>query len=458
MEDIILLPTYNERKNILSLVPKIFKLYPRIRILVIDDNSPDGTARSVKELMKNYSNLSILERKQKTGLKNAYFEAFKMTRENKKIRSVITMDADWSHSPEYIKNFLDNIISSDLIIGSRYTKGGGVFKWNIWRRIISRGGNFYAQILAGLKINDATSGFMCIKRELLEQMDFNCVKASGYGFLIELKFYLSRISKTGVREIPIIFYDRKEGVTKFSRQIFFEALFVPWRLLAKRLFLLKKRPRTELDKKKIWENCWKAQSSSLNIINLGRKIYNFFIFKFLKKYISKQADFLELGCGTASLGLEISKIAKTYTGFDFAENALRDAETRFKKAGRVNYKFEAVNVADFEYKKKFDIVWSQGLVEHFNDTAFLINSHLKVCKEGGEVIISVPAKYSYHYFWHLITRPKPFRKFWPWPDQIFISKKMFAKHMKALKIDSSKYKIMYLRPSILGLLILIIKK
>lgn len=458
MEDIILLPTYNERKNILSLVPKIFELYPQIRVLVIDDNSPDGTSRDVKELMFNYPNLSILDRKQKTGLKNAYFEAFKMTREDKKIRSVITMDADWSHSPEYIKDFLDNIYNYDFIIGSRYTKGGGVFKWNIWRRIISRGGNFYAQILAGLKINDTTSGFMCIKKELLEQMDFNCVKALGYGFLIELKFYLSRMSKTGVKEVPIIFYDRKEGVTKFSRHIFFEALFIPWRLFVKRFFLPKKRTWMELDKKKLWENCWKAQNSSLNIINLGRKIYNFFIFNFLKKYVNKQTDFLELGCGTASLGLEISKITKTYTGFDFAENALREAEIRFKKVGRENYKFKVINVADFEYKKKFDIIWSQGLVEHFDDTIFLIRSHLKVCKEGGKVIISVPAKYSYHNFWYLITRPKLFRKFWLWPDQIFISKKMFAEHMKTLKIDSSRYKIIHLKPRILGLLIIVIKK
>ena len=234
MKDVVLLPTYNERKNIEKLIPEIFGLYPSVHILVIDDNSPDNTAEAAKILMKKYPNLSLLEREQKTGLRDAYFDAFKRLRKDGEVRSVITMDADLSHSPEYIKDFFANIENYDLIVGSRYVRGGGVFKWELYRKILSRGGNFYAKLLSGLKINDATSGFMCIKRELLEKTDFDRVRSTGYAFLIELKFYFTKKLNAKFKEIPIIFYDRTEGATKFSRRIFFEGLGTPWRLFFER--------------------------------------------------------------------------------------------------------------------------------------------------------------------------------------------------------------------------------
>ena len=173
MRDIILLPTYNEKENVKIIIPEIFKLYPDIHILVIDDNSPDKTAEAVKQLMQEYPNLSILERPAKTGLGDAYKEAIKRVRANKEIYSVITMDADGSHSPEYLRDFFANNNSFDLIIGSRYVKNGGMESWELWRKCLSRLGNIYTKILTGLKINDFTAGFMCIKREFLEKVDFN---------------------------------------------------------------------------------------------------------------------------------------------------------------------------------------------------------------------------------------------------------------------------------------------
>lgn len=236
MKDIILLPTYNERESVKLIIPEIFGLLPGIYILVIDDNSPDRTADEVKKLMQLYSHLSILERPKKTGLGNAYADAMKRVIEDKNVRSIITMDADGSHSPRCLGDFFAQINGYDLIIGSRYVGGGGFASLELWRKILSRGGNLYAKILTGLPINDLTSGFMCIKREFLEQVNFDEISSSGYSFLIELKFYL--INKLGVRvkEISIIFKGRKEGETKLSNQIIFEGMRTPWRLLRKRLW------------------------------------------------------------------------------------------------------------------------------------------------------------------------------------------------------------------------------
>jgi len=236
MKDIILLPTYNEKENIRIIIREIFKLHPSIFILVIDDNSPDKTAEVVKELMLKYSYLSILEREKKAGLGAAYIDAIKRVIKDKEVRSVITMDADGSHSPEYLKDFLANINNYDLVVGSRYIKNGGVEHWELWRKMLSKFGNLYAKILTGLPINDFTAGFMCIKREFLEKVNFSQISSSGYSFLIELKFQLIYIVKARVKEVPIIFKSRREGESKLSSQIISEGIRAPWRLLMKRLW------------------------------------------------------------------------------------------------------------------------------------------------------------------------------------------------------------------------------
>lgn len=236
MKDVLLLPTYNERENIRLIVPEIFALLPDIKILVIDDNSPDKTAEVVKELMKQYPNLSILERQVKDGLGNAYITAMKQVMNDVDVRSIITMDADGSHRPEYLKDFLANIDNYDLLIGSRYVKDGGVENWEFWRKQLSRFGNLYAKILTGLPINDFTAGFMCISRPYLQKMDFSDISSAGYSFLIELKFYLIHKYKARVKEVPIIFASRREGESKISNQIISEGIRAPWRLFLKRLW------------------------------------------------------------------------------------------------------------------------------------------------------------------------------------------------------------------------------
>lgn len=236
MKDVVLMPTYNERENIEKIISEIFGVVPDIYIKIIDDNSPDKTADVVKELMVKYPHLSILERPKKDGFGNAYKDAMKEIIKDKDIYSIITIDADGSHAPKYLLEFLANINNFDLLIGSRYTAGGGTKNWGWKRKMISRYGNLYARLLTGLlRINDLSSGFMCVKREMLEKVNFDEIKSSGFFFLAEFKFYLITKLKAKTKEIPIIFLDREEGKTKFSNKIFIEGLKNPWRLFFQRM-------------------------------------------------------------------------------------------------------------------------------------------------------------------------------------------------------------------------------
>jgi len=236
MQDIILIPTYNEKENIKLIVAEIFNFFPEVKILVIDDNSPDGTGATVKLLMEKYPNLSLLERRHKTGLGDAYKDAIGQVIKNKQIRSIVTMDADGSHGAEYLKDFFAKSRDYDLIIGSRYVGGGGIENWENWRKQLSRFGNLYAKLLTGLPIKDFTAGFMCISREFLENLDLDKIGSSGYSFLIELKFYLIHGLKARFYEVPIIFKSRREGESKLSRQIIAEGIKTPLRLFLKRLW------------------------------------------------------------------------------------------------------------------------------------------------------------------------------------------------------------------------------
>jgi len=236
MKDIILLPTYNEKRNIELIISQIFNLHPDIHILVIDDNSPDRTAEVVKQLMKKYPHLSLLERQQKTGLGDAYKDAISRIMFDEEVRSIITMDADGSHDPKYLKDLLFRSNDYDLVIGSRYIKGGGVENWEFWRRCLSRFGNLYSKMLTRLGISDLTAGFMCINRKILGKVDLTKIGSTGYSFLIELKFYLIKKYQVRAIEIPIIFKSRREGESKLSNQIIGEGLKTPLRIFFKQIW------------------------------------------------------------------------------------------------------------------------------------------------------------------------------------------------------------------------------
>ncbi|MCX7875238.1 MAG: polyprenol monophosphomannose synthase [Melioribacteraceae bacterium] len=234
MKSIVIIPTYNEVHNIKELIRVIVNMYPDINILVVDDNSPDGTANYVKELSEKDSRIFLIKREGKLGLGTAYVEGFKFMLKNN-YDVAIQMDADFSHDPKEIKNFLDKINDYDWIIGSRYINGVRVINWPIRRLLLSYFANYYSRIVTGMPIKDGTGGYKCFSRKVLESINLDNVKSNGYSFQIEMNF---KAFKKGFRylEYPITFIDRVQGTSKMSKKIVREAIFMVWKLRFKSMF------------------------------------------------------------------------------------------------------------------------------------------------------------------------------------------------------------------------------
>ena len=228
-KSLIIIPTYNELENIKKMIPEIFGLYPdNMDILIVDDGSPDGTGNFVDELSKKEERVKIIHRAKKSGLGTAYIEGFKFALKNN-YDLIFEMDADFSHDPKEIKNFLNAIKSHDLVLGSRYISGISVVNWPMRRLILSYLANLYTRIITGLPIKDATGGFKCFRRKVLESINLNSIKSNGYAFQIEMTFKAWK-NKFSVSEIPIIFIDRTTGTSKMSKKIVREAIFMVWKL------------------------------------------------------------------------------------------------------------------------------------------------------------------------------------------------------------------------------------
>ncbi|MHB8579115.1 MAG: polyprenol monophosphomannose synthase [Ignavibacteriaceae bacterium] len=226
---LIIIPTYNELENIKKMIPEIFGLYENnLDVLVVDDNSPDGTGSFVEELSKNNSRVKIIRREKKSGLGTAYVEGFKFALKNG-YDIIFEMDADFSHDPKEIRNFLRAIKDYDLVLGSRYVAGISVVNWPMRRLILSFLANLYTRIITGLPVKDATGGFKCFRSKVLESINFDKVKSNGYAFQIEITFKAWKNGFT-VFEIPIIFIDRTTGSSKMSKKIVHEAIFMVWKL------------------------------------------------------------------------------------------------------------------------------------------------------------------------------------------------------------------------------------
>lgn len=231
---LIIFPTYNERDNIEKIVHAVLPLDPRINVLIVDDSSPDGTGDLADKLSQEQNNVFVLHREKKEGLGKAYLAGFRWAIE-KKFDFIFEMDADFSHGPEYIKDFLREIQSHDLVIGSRYISGVNVINWPISRLLLSYYANVYTRIITGLPLRDATGGYKCFRREVLEAINLDDVKSSGYSFQIEMSM---RAWKKGfrIKEIPIVFYDRVAGTSKMSKKIMREAIWMVWALRVKSMF------------------------------------------------------------------------------------------------------------------------------------------------------------------------------------------------------------------------------
>jgi dolichol-phosphate mannosyltransferase len=226
---LVIVPTYNERFNIARLIPAILAQDPSLEILVVDDASPDGTGAIVDGIAANNARVHVMHRAGKLGLGTAYIEGFRWALE-RKYDLVFEMDADFSHNPDRLPEFLAAIKEADVVLGSRYQNGHvNVVNWPMSRLFLSYGANIYARFVTGLPIFDATGGFKCFRRNVLESIDLSSVKSNGYAFQIEMSY---RAWKRGFSlfEIPIIFVDRTEGVSKMSKKIVREAVWMVWRL------------------------------------------------------------------------------------------------------------------------------------------------------------------------------------------------------------------------------------
>jgi dolichol-phosphate mannosyltransferase len=231
---VVVVPTYNEADNIGRLVPLILERDERLSVLVVDDNSPDGTAAIVKGLPEFGGRVLILEREQKQGLGAAYIAAFQWILANTDFEAVFEMDADFSHDPVALDEFLREIESHDLVLGSRYLHGITVVNWPLRRLVLSVGANRYAGIVTGMPLKDSTGGFKCFRRTTLEALPLDRIKSDGYSFQIEMNYHCWRRGLK-IKEIPIMFVDRQVGVSKMSKRIIVEAMWMVWALRFRRI-------------------------------------------------------------------------------------------------------------------------------------------------------------------------------------------------------------------------------
>jgi dolichol-phosphate mannosyltransferase len=225
----VVIPTYNEKNNIPRLIAEIFDLeMDGLHIVVVDDNSPDGTGKIVEEMKKEKENLHIIHRKKKMGLGTAYLAGFRHALD-RGAQFIFEMDADFSHDPKMIPVFLEEIKKTDLVVGSRYKNGIRIINWPLRRLMLSILASKYVRLVTGMKLTDSTSGFKCYRRHVLEKIDLGKVRSNGYSFQIEMK-YKAHKKNFVIKEIPIIFVDRHAGTSKISRKIIFEALVIVWKL------------------------------------------------------------------------------------------------------------------------------------------------------------------------------------------------------------------------------------
>lgn len=225
----VVIPTYNEKGNIEQMIHDLFAQHiPQLSVLIVDDNSPDGTQEIVRELQKKYIDLNLVVRTKKEGLGTAYVHGFTYALEHG-ADAIVQMDADFSHDPKDVARLLHALQESELVIGSRYSHGISVINWPLRRLLISVFGNVYASIITGMPYKDVTGGFKAWRAETLKAIDLATVRADGYGFQVEMNYRTWKMKKK-IKEVPIIFTERREGQSKMSKAIIGEAFFLVWKL------------------------------------------------------------------------------------------------------------------------------------------------------------------------------------------------------------------------------------
>lgn len=231
---LVIIPTYNESQNAEKIITEVLAQTDMVQVLIVDDNSPDGTADIVKNMMASNPRIHLLQRERKLGLGTAYVAGFKYAIAHG-FDFIFEMDADFSHNPKEVPIMLGKMDECDVLIGSRYIKGVNVVNWPMKRLILSYSANIYTRIITGMPVHDATAGFKCYKRKVLETIDLDAIRSNGYAFQIETNFMAWRKGFI-IKEMPIVFVDRRVGVSKMNKKIVYEAAFMVWKLKLQSLF------------------------------------------------------------------------------------------------------------------------------------------------------------------------------------------------------------------------------
>ncbi|MBI2428801.1 MAG: polyprenol monophosphomannose synthase [Ignavibacteriales bacterium] len=231
---LVIIPTYNEAQNAEKIITEVLQQSDMVEILIVDDNSPDGTADIVKKMMTNNPKVHLIQRERKMGLGTAYVAGFKFGIQHQ-FDFIFEMDADFSHNPKEIPIMLSKMDECDVLIGSRYIKGVNVVNWPMKRLILSYSANIYTRVITGMPVHDATAGFKCYKRKVLETIDLDSIRSNGYAFQIETNFLAWRKGFI-LKEMPIVCVDRRVGVSKMKKKIVYEAAFMVWKLKARSIF------------------------------------------------------------------------------------------------------------------------------------------------------------------------------------------------------------------------------
>lgn len=234
MKALVIIPTYNEAENISRIIEKVLSQDERIEMLIIDDNSPDNTGDIVEKITAGNPKVKLMRRAGKLGLGSAYIEGFKYALKNS-YDYIIEMDGDFSHNPDNLPDMLKSIEENDVVIGSRYIMGVCVVHWPFGRLLLSYFASLYVRVITGMTVKDPTSGFICYRKKALEAIDLGSIMSDGYSFQVEMKYRLW-VKKFRIKEIPIIFIDRVHGMSKMSKKIVYEAVWMVWKLKFKAMF------------------------------------------------------------------------------------------------------------------------------------------------------------------------------------------------------------------------------
>ena len=438
MKDVVIIPTYNERENIAQIISETFKLLPGIFILVVDDNSPDGTANIVKRLQKEFPNLSLLQRDKKEGLGKAYINAFEETLKDKNVKKIVMMDADFTHNPEYLAEMLKAADSFDVVIGSRHIRGGKTEGWELWRRILSKGANLYCRFVIRLPIFDYTSGFNVINTDFLRKIDFSKIDISGYAFLIELKYLLWKAGAS-LKEVPILLKSRRGGESKISSHIINEGILAPWKMLFKKIdkncSLCNKKTANFFTQKNSY-NLYKCRNCGLIFIfpvpENHLEIYSPDYFSGAQKgfgYVDYEIDKKAM---SSTLNSYLDKIEKfipnngklldvgTATGF-FMELAkqrgwevqgVEISEYAVQKAREKGLNITTGTLENSDFKEgSFNLITFWDVVEHLSNPKLTLSLAYRILKKDGVIAINTPDSGSFiarllSRGWHLIVPPE----------------------------------------------------